>query len=422
MFRLLAAVAGLLWLWAAPGFAEQRIALVIGNGAYVANPALRNPVADAQLVSRTLGGAGFKVTELTNANQAQMKGAIADFGRALRAGGPDTVGLFYYAGHGVQSMGSNYLIPIGSRIRDEADLDLVGVEGRWVVRQMESARNVTNIVILDACRDNPFSGATGAGARGLARMEAPTGTFIAYATAPGDVAMDGAGANSPFTAALAAAMQEPGLPIEQAFKQVRVQVLRETGGRQTPWDSSSLVKNFAFRPAVAPARTEQQAWDGVRGSGDPVQLVVFLRSFPQSRHAEEARRLLQAAVSGRPAPPAAAAAPPPSPPAPVAAAPAAMAAGPGFAIPIGAGGPALASRSIQQLSEGTPAFSPIPGLDAATWQDKACGTCHSWTRAALCEQGQFYVRAGEARTVAKPHPYGGAFKAALRNWAGGGCK
>ena len=451
---------------------------MIGNSAYEVNPALDNPANDARLMAQTLGSLGFQVTQIIDGDQAAIKLAIADFGRSLRAAGPDTVGLFYYAGHAVQSMGSNYLIPIRSTIRDAADLDLVGVESSWVLRQMKSARNVTNIVILDACRDNPFSLA-GAGSQGLARMDAPTGTFIAYATAPGDVALDGTGANSPFTAALAGTMTEPGLPIEQMFKQVRVEVLQATDGAQTPWDSSSLVRDFAFRPAAvmtAAETAEQRLWDEVKTSADPVQLVLFLRSYPESRFAGEARGLLNDALAGPTATPEVA---DPA-PAPLAASEretalfetartantvegfdayleafpdglyadlvraevaslsaqavdsadpgsgdsAALAAVPGqigFTAPLISDEPMIDGLSIEQLSQISPHFSPVEGLDAAAWQSQTCSTCHNWTPDALCEQGQFYVREGEARTRSKVHPHGGGFKLALRDWAAADC-
>lgn len=412
-----------------PARAEQRIALVIGNAAYEINPALDNPAHDARLMTETLGSLGFEVIQLIDADQETMKSAIANFGRSLRAGGPDTVGLFYYAGHAVQSDGSNYLIPIRSTIRDAADLDLVAVEGRWVLRQMESARNITNIVILDACRDNPFADA-GAVEQGLARMDAPTGTFISYATAPGKVAFDGAGMNSPFTTALARAMTEPGLPIEQMFKEVRVAVLEATGGAQTPWDSSSLVRDFTFRPVEAPSAqeiAERRLWEEVSASRDPVQLVLFLRSYPRSPFAEQARSLVNEALLATPAE-----APAPSPagegtaadttPTPqaeveVAAVPSAL----GFSLPLVSDDPQIAGKSIEQIIKGSPKFTPVEGLDDAAWKGQTCSTCHQWTKAALCDQGKFYVKEGEARTQSKQHPLGGAFKLALFRWAQADC-
>ena len=198
---LIAALAVL--LSAVPALAEPRIALVIGNGRYQTVPELKNPVSDAELISGVLRSVGFEVTLLTDSDQAGMKRAIADFGRALRAAGPDTTGLFYYAGHGVQAQGLNYLLPVDSAVQDAADLDLVGVQADWVLRQLFSARNRTNIIILDACRNNPFASFGTDAAPGLAEMIAPTGTFIAYSSAPGSVAVDGAGSNSPFSLALA---------------------------------------------------------------------------------------------------------------------------------------------------------------------------------------------------------------------------
>ncbi len=277
----------------------ERIALVIGNGAYRGLGALANPVADARLISATLASLGFDVVLLLDSDLDAMKGQVAAFGRRLRASGPDAVGLFYYAGHGVQSEGRNYLLPVDAEPTDPADLDLMGVEANWVLRQMESAGNATNIVILDACRNNPFVARTRSISQGLARLDAPTGSFIAYATAPGDVAYDGSAGNSPFTAALARALPEPGVPIEQMFKQVRLDVLRETEGRQTPWDSSSLVTDFAFNGAAAVALAtppatplEQSMWEAAQESRDPGKLALFLQMYPGSSHAEAARALL----------------------------------------------------------------------------------------------------------------------------------
>ncbi len=395
--------------------AEPRIALVIGNGGYSSITRLPNAVNDAKLIATTLSGLGFRVTQLTDADQAGMKTAIAEFGRALRSSGPDTVGLFYYAGHGVQSSGVNYLLPVNSAIHDEADLDLVGVEGRWVVRQMESARNQTNIVILDACRNNPFA-AIGATTQGLARMDAPTGTFIAYSTAPGNVAMDGRGTNSPFTAALANAMARPGVPVEQMFKDVRINVLRETSGAQTPWDSSSLVREFVFKPAVAPTATsressEDRVWASVRVSNDAAQVLGFLQSYPKSMHTDEAQSLLKTLGKGGSS----------------AGAPQAVALAPGapakFTAPFAVGAPEIDGKSMEQLIHGTPAYPPIDGLPAEVWQGKQCATCHQreWTQKTLCDQGLFYIKSGETRTLSVKHPFGNAFGTALRGWAASGC-
>jgi uncharacterized caspase-like protein len=252
-------------------------------------------------MAETLEKVGFDVTLLTNGEQGEIKRAVADFGRKLRDAGPDATGLFYFAGHGVQSRGVNYLLPVDGAIQDEADLDLVAVQADWVLRQLFSARNRTNIVILDACRNNPFASFSGTAEQGLAEMNAPTGTFIAYASAPGSVALDGAaGTHSPFTEALSAGILADGAPIEQVFRQVRVAVLEKTGGRQTPWDSSSLTSEFFFDPPE-PVDPEdlaaRQLWNSVKQTADPVQIILFLRQYPESSVSAEARALLEASIA-----------------------------------------------------------------------------------------------------------------------------
>ncbi|MEX0305224.1 MAG: caspase domain-containing protein [Leisingera sp.] len=278
--------------------AEERLALVIGNSAYGSVSPLDNPVRDARLIAETLEGLGFDVTLAADAKQIEMKRAIAQFGRKLRSAGEDATGLFYYAGHGVQSFGSNYLLPVDAALADAADLDLMAVEAQSVLRQMASARNRTNIVILDACRNNPFETVADLNESGLAEMKAPTGTFLAYATAPGDVALDGEGQNSPFTEALAREIMLPGAPVEQVFKQVRRAVLEQSGGSQTPWDTSSLVSDFVFAAAAPEAvrsaaeMQEAQIWHSVQASRDAMQIMLFLRGYGEGRFADEARALL----------------------------------------------------------------------------------------------------------------------------------
>ena len=286
----------LIFAFAATGLqAEERLALIIGNSDYGTVSPLDNPSSDARLMSGALVAQGFAVTLLIDSTQVDMKRGIAQFGRDLRGAGPDATGLFYYAGHGVQSFGTNYLLPVDVALNDAADLDLVAVEAQSVLRQMFSARNKTNIVILDACRNNPFNDIPEFNDNGLAEMQAPTGTFLAYATAPGSVALDGIGGNSPFTHAVAEQMNQPGLAIEQMFKQVRVQVLEKTNGQQTPWDASSLTSDFMFAQATVLSNAEleaQQLWKSVQASRDPVQIMLFLRGYPDSAVAGEARDLL----------------------------------------------------------------------------------------------------------------------------------
>lgn len=296
-------VLGSLLGMAGPTLAEARLALVIGNSSYGSVSALDNPVRDAKLISRTLEGLGFQVTLAEDASQIAMKRAIAQFGRDLREAGEQATGLFYYAGHGVQSFGNNYLLPVDVALADAADLDLMAVEAQSVLRQMASARNRTNIVILDACRNNPFEQVADLDESGLAEMKAPTGTFLAYATAPGDVALDGEGENSPFTEALAREITVPGQPVEQMFKQVRRAVLELSGGRQTPWDTSSLVSDFVFaeaaaEPVLSAADLEEaQVWQSVQASRDAMQIMLYLRGYGEGRYAPDARALLAELVA-----------------------------------------------------------------------------------------------------------------------------
>jgi hypothetical protein len=182
-----------------------------------------------------------------------MEAALRTFGQKLRAGG---VGLFFYAGHGMQVKGSNYLIPVGADIGDEDEVRFKALDANAVLAKMESAGNGLNLMVLDACRNNPFGrGWRRGGAEGLAQMDAPTGTYIAFATGPGRTASDGTGANGLYTQHLLEALQQPGLKVEEVFKRVRVGVRRSSKDQQVPWDSSSLTGEFYFRSGGAPAPT-----------------------------------------------------------------------------------------------------------------------------------------------------------------------
>ena len=180
-------------LASAPVAAGNRVALVIGNSDYKTVGALPNPKYDAALVSETLRGLGFEVIETINATQKQMKRSVSKFTEKLSKAGNGSVGLFYYAGHGIQVGGRNYLIPVDAEINNEADVDIESIEANSVLRSMEYSNAQVNFVILDACRNNPFARSFRSASRGLARMDAPKGSLVAYATSPGDVAADGKG-------------------------------------------------------------------------------------------------------------------------------------------------------------------------------------------------------------------------------------
>ncbi|HET8669574.1 MAG TPA: caspase domain-containing protein [Candidatus Saccharimonadales bacterium] len=220
----------------------RRIALVVGNGAYKDSPLL-NPVRDAQDMAQALSQLGFEVMYKENLTQNEMKRAIRSFSERMRS---DGVGLFYYAGHAVQVEGRNYLIPIGAAIQHEQEVEYEAVDVGLVLAQMYDARNRMNIVILDACRNNPFAQSFRSQTRGLASINAPSGTLIAYATAPGSVASDGEGGNGLYTQELLANIMAPGLKIEEVFKRVRIRVRERSGGKQVPWESSSLEGDFYF--------------------------------------------------------------------------------------------------------------------------------------------------------------------------------
>ncbi|MCB1528056.1 MAG: SUMF1/EgtB/PvdO family nonheme iron enzyme [Hyphomicrobiaceae bacterium] len=224
--------------------AQQRIALVIGNGAYKHTTSLTNPPNDAKLFAKTLERIGFKVTLQTNADQQTMKRALRDFISALDRSGPETVGLVYYAGHGVQVDGLNFLIPVDAQIERESDVAIETVNASDLLDGMRRARSKLNIVILDACRNNPFRGFSRGAMRGLARLNAPRGSYVVFATAPGDVATDGSGNNSPFTAALSNHLATPGLTFEDVVKRVGREVSAITQDRQRPWLSSSVYQDF----------------------------------------------------------------------------------------------------------------------------------------------------------------------------------
>lgn len=280
---------------------EQRVALVIGNAAYDAEAQLKNPVNDAQDIHAALKALGFEVELVSNADRRRMRGGIRDFVQSLRRGG---IGLFYFAGHGIESKGRNYLIPVGADIKEEFDLEDQAIDVNVVLGGMAEAGNRVNIVILDACRNNPFARTWRSASRGgLAPMDAPKGTYIAFATAPNSVAADGSGRNGIFTKHLLDNLQRGESDIDRLFIRVTRGVMDETRGRQTPWRQSSLTDIFRFRddaplagiPSIDPV--EQAQWNAIKGSSDPDDFDKFLSVYPNGFYGEQARdyktRLMQ---------------------------------------------------------------------------------------------------------------------------------
>lgn len=252
MFRrtlLSAAVAvGFLWGMGA-ALAESRMALVIGQSAYRAVTPLPNPANDAKAMAQLLGEAGFEVTAAPDLSQNALRQAVSDFAAQVAAKGKDTVALVFYAGHGMQIDGENFLVPVDIDPKREADIPLQAVRLNDILNTLTSVPSRMRIVLLDACRNNPFPGIGKSAGQGLAIVDAKfgaPGTFLSFSTSPGAEAEDGSGTNSPYTTALLTAAKEPGLSIEDAFKRVRVSVNKATEGRQTPWESSSLTDDFRF--------------------------------------------------------------------------------------------------------------------------------------------------------------------------------
>jgi hypothetical protein len=281
--------------------AEPRIALIIGNANY-ANPSLKleNPTNDAAAMNVALKAAGFETIVKVNANRREFYNAVDEFGAKI-AHDPHAVGLFYYAGHGIQVNGKNYLVPVDAVIESESDLKSSAYDADMVLDAMKSAHNEMNIVILDACRDNPLP-TTRSLERGLARMDAPNGTFIAYATGPGKTAHDGAkGTNGVFTGEFVKAMALPGVPLEQMYKTVINGVTADTRGAQQPWSEASIRGDFYFHDGPArtptpaapihvptPEELDESYWLQIKGSTNASDFKDYIKAFPKGLHVPDA--------------------------------------------------------------------------------------------------------------------------------------
>ena len=287
--------------------ANDRVALLIGNNNYGSTP-LRNAANDAHDLGEALKELGFKVIERENATRKDMIDAIREFGAAIE--GANTA-LFFYAGHAMQFKDRNYLIPIDAAMGSEEDVTFFSVEVGQVFDRMDRARTRFNFIILDACRDNPFAASFKTSSQGLAQMSAPSGTMIAYATAPGSVAADGYGRNGIYTKNILQNIKVPDLPAEIMFKRVREGVERETRRLQTPWDSSSLKGDFAFNASSGGATQaaassgpsadvtlgiEREFWASVRESNRPEDIRAYLDKYPNGNFAALARNRLDALV------------------------------------------------------------------------------------------------------------------------------
>lgn len=304
---LLSVAIGLIPAYAAPALADKRVALIVGNSAYVNIPRLENPRNDAKLIADTLRTLGFTLVggnAQLDLDKEGLDRAVQEFGGQLQ--GAD-VALFYYAGHGVGIRGTNFLVPVSANPIREADVDFQMLDSNLVLRQMEGAGAKLNIVILDACRNNPFSGrGLRSSNSGLSQMQAPEGTMISFATQPGNVALDGTDGNSPYTTALAAAMRKPGLDIFRTFNEVGLAVSAATGGAQKPFLTSSPIQGeFFFGPPnpaaqaavaaiAAPSQPDLalQAWSVIQNSTSVAVIEDFIRQFSATPYGSMARARL----------------------------------------------------------------------------------------------------------------------------------
>jgi uncharacterized caspase-like protein len=309
-------------LTASAASAEKRVALVIGNAAYKHAPALKNPKNDAEDMAVALKRLGFTVISGVDLDERGMAQKARDFSRALE--GAD-VGLLFYAGHGLQAKGVNFLVPVDASLKAEGDLEFETLSLDRLMKLMQTQARVT-LVMLDACRDNPLARGLKSASRsggvgtGLARVEEAAGTMIAFSTQPGNVALDGTGRNSPFTKALLTHIETPGASVSDVMIDVRKMVMAETGEKQVPWENSSLTGKFYFKPGAAittastggaaPSTTQQPVqkevltvadrtvdhtfWTSVAGSNDPALYREYLTRFPNGTYAAIAQARLQA--------------------------------------------------------------------------------------------------------------------------------
>lgn len=283
-----------------PPATEKRVALVIGNSTY-ANTPLRNPINDAKDMAARLRTLGFEVVERNNLTTRQIGGTLREFRSKLS---PGAVALVFYAGHGLQIKGENYLPTVDADINSEEDVPNQSISVKQVMDVLDDAKTRLNLVFLDACRNNPYARSFRSNDRGLARISAPSGTLISYATRPGSVAADGVGRNGLYTGELLAQMAQTQAPIEQVLKRVVTNVKGGSQGKQEPWMEGSIEGDFCFggctsgsAPTAVPARSdaefEQALWNNIKNIASLDSIDVYLRQYPQGQFVTQARVLLE---------------------------------------------------------------------------------------------------------------------------------
>ncbi|TPN85034.1 peptidase c14 caspase catalytic subunit p20 [Mesorhizobium sp. CU2] len=381
--------------------AERRVALVLGNSQYQHAAPLANPARDAQAMADRLKDLGFEVVSGFDLTKQQTQTTVAQFAKQVRGA---EVALFFYAGHGLQVSGKNYLLPVDAALEDETSLDFEAVSVDFILRQMSRETSI-RLVFLDACRDNPLADvlAKTAGIKGASSglAEIPienggAGTLVAFAASPNQLAYDGSGDHSPFTTALLQHIGESNISITEAMNRVTSDVFKATAGKQRPWINVSLTTEVVLHrvdlnaplivgEASAPqpeAGSETRNTGAASGqNGDQLALNALREKIPKL------------ATDG-----------------PIL-----------FDRPVKFGDPAIDGKSIAQLIKSEPLFSPVDGLDKSVWQGKHCDNCHEWDETRLCEQAKNFA-ANDVSVLRLQHPLGTRFKVALARWAQGGCK
>ena len=280
--------------------AANRLALVIGNSKYQNTSPLKNPSNDADLIGGKLSEIGFDVLTQKDITLAGTQKLINTFAKKIKNIGEDGIVLFFYAGHGIQYNGENFIVPVDADLRSDTDIILQGVNTSIILKIIELSGAKTNVIVMDACRNNPFPAVSRSVGRGLARMESPSGSFIAYSTAPGEVALDGTGKNSPYSLALSQYITDPGLTLEAVFKKVRRKVYYDTDKAQTTWESTSLIEEIYLvdrgdeaksnqtpqvtKPAIVVQ--EEKFWNQIRDKGDAQLFETYLQIFPTGKYRE----------------------------------------------------------------------------------------------------------------------------------------
>lgn len=392
-----------LWLTMNAASAERRVALVLGNSQYRHAPTLTNPVHDAEAIAAKLDYLHFEVVSGYDLTKLQTQETVERFAKSVR--GAD-VAVFFYAGHGLQVSGRNYLLPVDAALEDETSLDFEAVQMDFILRQMSRETGV-RLVFLDACRDNPLAAvlakSSGAPAStGLAEIQVENsgaGTLVAFATSPNEVAYDGGGEHSPFSAALLAHIGEPNTPMTQVMTEVTGDVFKATAGKQRPWMNASLTKEVMLNKVdLSKPIIVGEAAD-IPASGAEVRTATpGAQPAPSDDNAQLALNMLRQQIpkldSDEPI---------------------------FFDKPVHFGDPAIDNKSIAELVKGKPLFPPIEGLDKSIWADRHCSGCHQWTQERLCEQAQTYAKV-DVSVLRLQHPLGVRFKVALGKWAKNECR